>query len=114
MSAETAFAAALVDAGADAAFWHHEHGRVPVGMPGVPRWAVEAYAAARIARTPPDGIVAVLVGDANAAPEAAQPERVGARIGRALTARLGQLERRVRKVAAPATSSITEGREPYV
>jgi hypothetical protein len=105
--AELALSYALVAHGAAAPFWHHEPGRGAVQVLGVPDWAVAAYAAARLARRPVEPAILGVV-DPGALPDLS----VGRWVGRALTARLGQLERRVRGAPPAPVSTITEGREP--
>jgi hypothetical protein len=108
MSAVAALAEALVAAGSDRPFWHEDP--PPVGFEGVPRFAVEAYADARLAMAPPERVLAAVVGQ-EAAWEPVQAGWVIWRIARAWVARLGQLERRVRRLPASPMSMIREGRE---
>lgn len=93
-----AFVHALVEAGAD----------VPFNAEGliffhVPLWVVKAYVEARYARADvPMALAAACIGENDAALLRANPERVIWTLARAWTARLGQLERKVREPARAA------------
>lgn len=94
------FAEALIEAGADTPFRHD-------GLLHwlVPRWAVEAYAVARLAKADP--MVAVMSAAFGAGSfdqlSAEGPTCLALQLGRTWVARCGDLERRVRGVAGQAT-----------
>jgi hypothetical protein len=96
MSAPAAFAEALISAGADAPFT-----REGMMFLRVPRWIVEAYAAARLERR--DVLATVMIaafGEPTYRECLAAPQVMAWTIARGWLGRLGDLERQVRRLPA--------------